>query len=79
VLEGKVTTSSGSGIGDAKINLTGGVFNTTRSVTTDAYGNYNAGWIPVGSYVLSATASGITHTSPTTIHAGVVSTVNFAF
>ena len=79
VLEGKVTTSSGSGIGDAKINLTGGVFNTTRSVTTDAYGNYNAGWIPVGSYVLSATASGITHTSSTTIHAGVVSTVNFAF
>jgi PKD repeat protein len=79
VLEGKVTNSSGSGIGGAKITFTGGVFNTTNSVTTDAYGNYDAGWIPIGSYVISASVSGVTHTSSTSIYAGVVTSVNFAF
>ena len=79
VLQGKVTRSSGSGVGGAKITFTGGVFNTTHSVTTDASGNYNAGWIPVGSYVISVTVSGVAHHSSTTISAGVVSTVNFTF
>jgi hypothetical protein len=79
VLEGKVTTSSRVGIGGAKITFTRGVFNTTNSVTTDASGNYNAGWIPVGSYVISATVSGVTHNSSTSIYAGVVTDVNFTF
>jgi PKD repeat protein len=79
VLQGKVTSSSGSGIGGAKITFTGGVFNTTNSVTTDANGNYNAGWIPVGSYVISATASGVTKSSSASISAGVTTTVNFKF
>ena len=79
VLAGKVTNSSGSGIGGARITFTGGVFNSTSSVITDASGNYNAGWIPVGSYAISATASGVTHTSSTTVSAGVLSTVNFTF
>jgi len=79
VLEGKVITASGKGIAGAKITFTGGVFNTARSVFTDAYGNYNAGWIPVGSYVISATVSGVTKTSSTSIHAGVVTAVNFTF
>jgi PKD repeat protein len=79
VLEGKVITSSGSGIGGAKITFTGGVFNTTNSVSTDAFGNYNAGWIPVGNYVISATVSGVTKTSSDSIYAGVVTTLNFTF
>jgi hypothetical protein len=66
-------------VGGVKITFTGGVFNTTNSVSTDASGNYNAGWIPVGSYVISATLSGVTHASSRTINAGVVSTVNFTF
>lgn len=72
VLDGKVITISGPGIIGAKITFTGGVFDTTSSATTDAYGNYNAGWIPVGSYVVSATVSGVTHTSSASINAGVV-------
>jgi PKD repeat protein len=79
VLRGKVLGSGGSGIGGVKITFSGGVLNTTRSVTTDSSGNYNAGWIPVGSYKVSATVSGATHTSSTTISAGVVSTVNLTF
>jgi PKD repeat protein len=79
VLQGKITNSSGPGIASAKITFTGGVFNTTRSVTTDAYGNYYAGWIPVGGYAVSATVSGITKTSSTSIVAGVVTSVNFTF
>ncbi len=47
-LKGKATVVTGSGIGGVKITFTGGVFNTTNSVTTDTFGNYNAGWIPVG-------------------------------
>jgi hypothetical protein len=78
-LTGKVTTSSGSGIGGAKITFKGGVFNTTRSVTTNANGNYNAGWIPVGSYVISTTVSGVTKTLSASIHAGVVTSVNLTF
>lgn len=79
MLKGKVTSSSGLGIGGVKITLTGGVLNTTKSVPTDGYGKYNAGHIPVGVYVISATVSDATHTSSTTINAGVVSTVNFTF
>jgi hypothetical protein len=79
LLEGNVITSNGSGIGGAKITFTGGVFNTTNSVTTDAYGNYNAGWIPVGGYVISATVSGVTKTSSASIYAGVVTSLNFTF
>lgn len=79
VLEGRVINSSGAGIVGAKVTFTGGVFNTTRSVTTDASGNYNAGWIPVGSYVVSAVVSGVTHTSTISISAGAVSNVTFTF
>jgi PKD repeat protein len=79
VLEGRAITSSGLGIGGAKITFTGGVFNTTNSVTTDANGNYNAGWIPVGNYVITATVSGASKTSSTSIYAGVVDSVKFTF
>jgi PKD repeat protein len=79
VLEGKVTKSSGAGIGGVKIIFSGGVFNTTHSVTTDANGNYNAGWIPVGNYKISATVSAVTHTSSASIAAGAVTHVNFTF
>jgi hypothetical protein len=79
VLQGRVTSSSGSGIGGAKITFTGGVFGTTNSVITDANGHYYAGWIPVGNYVLSAIVSGVTKTSSTSIYAGVVTNVNLTF
>jgi hypothetical protein len=79
VLKGKVTSPSGSGIAAVKITFTGGVFNTTNWVATDASGNYNAGWIPVGSYVVSATVSQVTRTSSISISTGVVTGVNFTF
>jgi PKD repeat protein len=79
VLEGQVTNSAGTGIGGAKITFTGGVFNTTNSVTTNASGNFNAGWIPVGNYVISATVSGVTHTASASISAGATTNVNFTF
>ena len=78
-LSGKVTRSTGSGIGGAKITFKGGVFNTTNSVVTDANGKYNAGWIPVGSYVISSTISGVTHSASASVHAGAATSVNFAF
>ena len=79
VLKGKVSTSSGSGIAGTKVIFTGGVFNTTNFVLTDASGNYNAGYIPIGNYIVSVTASGATKTSSITISSGATMTVNFAF
>ena len=79
VLEGRVTTSGGAALAGVKITFAGGIFNTTNSVTTDANGNYYAGWIPVGNYLVSATVSGVTKTSSISIVAGVLDTVNFTF
>ncbi len=79
VLQGKVTNSSGTGISGAKITFTGGVFSTTNSVTADSSGNYYAGWIPVGNYVVSAIVSGVAKSTSITISAGVVTNVNFTF
>ena len=79
VLKGKVSTSAGSGITGARVTFTGGVFNTSNSVVTDASGNYNAGYIPIGSYVVSVTTSGVTKTSSVSITSGATTTVNFMF
>lgn len=79
VLQGKVTSASGAGVGGAKITFTGGVFNTTSSVTTVASGNYNTGWIPAGSYTVSTTVSGVTKTASASLSAGATATVNFTF
>jgi len=79
VLKGKVTTASGLTIAGVRITFKGGVFNTTNSVTTDTSGNYKAGWIPMGTYVISASVSEVTKTSSTSISAGAVSAVYFTF
>jgi hypothetical protein len=79
VLKGKVSTSTGSAIAGARVTFTGGVFNTTNAVVTDASGNYNAGYIPIGSYAVSVTASGVTKTSSILVSSGATMTVNFAF
>ncbi len=79
VLKGTVSTSAGAGIGGVKITYSGGVLKTTNSMVTDANGNYNSGWIPVGTYLVSATRSGVTKTSSTSLTAGVVTGVNFMF
>jgi len=78
-LKGKVSTAAGQGIKGVKVTFTGGVFDNTNSMLTDASGNYNAGWIPVGNYVISATVSGVTRSSTTSISAGVATTVNLTF
>jgi hypothetical protein len=62
-----------------RVTFTGGVFNATNSVVTDASGNYNAGYIPIGKYAVSVTASGVTKTSSASVFAGATSMVNFTF
>jgi PKD repeat protein len=79
VLKGKVSTSGGSGLAGVRVTFTGGVFNATNSVVTDASGNYNAGYIPIGKYAVSVTASGVTKTSSASVFAGATSMVNFTF
>jgi len=79
VLKGKVSTSGGLGIAGVRVTFTGGVFNTTNSVVTDASGNYNAGYIPIGNYAVSVTVSGDAKTSSVSISAGTTTALNFTF
>jgi hypothetical protein len=79
VLKGKVSTAGGSGIAAVRVTFTGGAFNTTNSVVTDASGNYNAGYIPIGKYALSVTALGVTKTSSVAITSGATTSANFTF
>jgi PKD repeat protein len=79
VLKGKISTSGGSGVGGVRITFTGGAFNSTNSVIADASGDYNAGYIPIGNYLVSVTASGVTKTSSVSIASGATTTLNFTF
>ncbi len=75
---GAVTNSSGTGVSGVSIKITGGQIATTVTLTTDSTGHYLSGYIPIGNYTVTASASGHTTQSKTTsVSAGVTSTVNF--
>ena len=63
-LAGRVTNTSGTAIAGATVNVHGGTVATNVSVLTDSNGNYDSGWIPIGSYQAVATASGFGRQSP---------------
>ena len=74
---GKVTNSSGTAVVGASVVITGGQIATTVTVTTNSTGNYISGWVAIGNYTVTASASGLATTSAnTTVKTGVTSTVN---
>lgn len=78
-IAGKVTTSSGAPVAGATVTMTGGVIATTVTVTTNSTGNYISGWVPIGSYAVTASATGLATTSATTtVNTGATSTVNIS-
>jgi PKD repeat protein len=79
VLKGKVSTAAGVGIAGVRVTFSGGAFNTTNSAVTDASGNYNAGYIPIGNYTVAVTVAGSTKTSSVSITSGATATANFTF
>jgi hypothetical protein len=76
-IAGTVKDSSGSAVAGATVNLSGGVIETQKALTTDSLGTYQTGWIPIGNYSGTATASGSTSTANGTVVPGQTLTVDF--
>ena len=76
-LAGRVTTTSGAAVAGATVNVHGGAVATNVSVLTDSNGNYDSGWVPIGSYQAVATASGFGPTiAAVTLTVGTTTTQN---
>ncbi|HET8892223.1 MAG TPA: carboxypeptidase regulatory-like domain-containing protein [Candidatus Angelobacter sp.] len=57
-VSGHVLNSLGTPVSGATITLTGGKLRLSKTVTADAAGAYNSGWIAVGAYTVSVAAAG---------------------
>jgi hypothetical protein len=73
-----VKNSSGTAISGASVKITGGVIATTVNLTTNSTGNYGTGYIPVGQYTVTVSASGyVTQTKSGSVSSGATTTVSF--
>jgi limonene-1,2-epoxide hydrolase len=73
---GKVTDGSGNPVGGAHLAFSGGTIPTQISVTADTTGSYTSS-ISVGSYNVTASATGLTTTTATTVVTqGATTTLN---
>jgi hypothetical protein len=64
----------------ATVTVQGGVVSTWNMVVVKADGTYSMGWIPVGTYTVTAAVSGLpAQTRTVTISAGTSLTSNFSF
>lgn len=76
---GTVTNASGAAISGATVTITGGSISTTVNTPTNSSGVYVSGWVPVGTYTVSVSASGYSTVSKqVNITTGQTSAVNFA-
>jgi Carboxypeptidase regulatory-like domain/Calcineurin-like phosphoesterase len=74
---GRVTNGSGAGVAGAIVSLTGGRLATSKTVTADSSGAYSSGWVPVGSYSISVSATGFaSNSSSATVSTGLTSTAD---
>lgn len=77
-LTGRVTNNAGSPLAGASVNVHGGLVPTNVTVSTDSNGYYDSGWVAIGSYQATASASNYASSSASvTLTTGVVSTHNF--
>ncbi len=76
VLKGKVLSPAGASLSGATVTVKGGALKITKSVTTDAYGNFSTSWIPVGTYTVGADLTGYQGASATaTVSTGATTTL----
>jgi hypothetical protein len=79
-ISGFVRTAAGAAISGATVTVSGGLISTTKNLTTSSTGFYDAGWIPIGTYTVTASKSGVgTKSATATVSTGVTTTVNFSF
>jgi hypothetical protein len=77
-LSGTVKTSSGVMVSGAMVKISGGVIANTTTMTTNSSGVYGSAWIPVGSYTVTVSKSGLTtRTGSATVTAGGNVVLNF--
>lgn len=77
-ISGTVKTSSGAVVSGATVKFTGGVIANTTSVTTSSTGTYTSAWIPVGSYTVTVSKSGLTtRTGTANVTSGGNTVLNF--
>jgi hypothetical protein len=77
-LSGTVKTSSGAVVSGATVKISGGVIANTTTVTTNSSGAYASAWIPVGSYTVTVSKTGLmTRTGTATVTAGGNVVLNF--
>ena len=75
-LQGRVT-SSGNPVANAAVLVSGGALRTWKTVTTGPDGSFNAGWMPVGKYQITATLpGGSTVQNSATVQTGAGSVTN---
>ncbi|ABF41280.1 metallophosphoesterase [Candidatus Koribacter versatilis Ellin345] len=76
MLRGQVTLN-GAPVANATVFISGGSLRTWTTVTTAGDGSYNAGWLPFGSYTITATTpSGMQLHSSATVQVGISNTSN---
>ncbi|HEY6908721.1 MAG TPA: carboxypeptidase regulatory-like domain-containing protein [Myxococcales bacterium] len=72
-------TGNGSALSGATVAISGGQIATNQSVQTDATGHYDEGWVPIGSYTVTCSASGFaSQTQTVSVTSGVTTTANCA-
>src|SRR6201993_212026 len=76
---GTVTDPSGAAVPNAKVTVTNQATGLSVSATTNQSGSYTARELPIGTYKLTAEASGFKTTSDTNVvlNAGTVAHVDF--
>jgi len=76
-VSGHVLNSGGAPVAGATLTFTGGRLRLSKTVTADAAGLYNSGWISVGAYTVSVAAPGFAGVSATaTVNTGLVTPLN---
>jgi Domain of unknown function (DUF1929)/Carboxypeptidase regulatory-like domain/Glyoxal oxidase N-terminus len=77
-IAGTIKSSSGAVRSGVTVKISGGSVPTTVTLTTSSTGTYATGWIPVGSYTITASKTGLTTQSKgATVNSGATTTVNF--
>ncbi len=64
-ITGRVTNAAGAGMAGVTVNVQGGVITTSVTVKSDVNGYFSSGWIPIGTYTVSAGGTQKTATATT--------------
>lgn len=79
VLKGTTVTSVGAALGGATVTISGGALKISKTMTSDAAGNYSSGWIPIGTYKVTVSKSGYNAgTASATVNTGLTTTLTVA-